>query len=318
MVQQEWIEEKRKHIQEKYENWHISESHYKKLMAAIEKKTKQSLWSSILSHVKTIKAFHQKWKELEKPNEYSHQTARLIEKWLISKNEISNYKINYKKKKLPKKYYIFLWVAVVLVLRYYLCYMPKKTYIEVEDFSSLWDPIQTPITWEADKLINGSNIHISYLAEYDIKWRVLVTAQYWDNIIQRLLDSNYLTDNIVWWGRGFMAEDDIVKRFKRKSYYRAMFPEYKSMKDYNYVREKYSDTDIQTHISHNHLIPADDHVKKLIRWIKKWDYIQIKWYLVSITSDKWYALQSSLVRDDTGDGACETIYVTDILWLKER
>jgi hypothetical protein len=59
-------------------------------------------------------------------------------------------------------------------------------------------------------------------------------------------------------------------------------------------------------------------VKRLLRWIKKGDYVQIKWYLVALTWDKWYNLRSSLVRDDTWDWACETILVTDVKWLKEK
>jgi hypothetical protein len=67
------------------------------------------------------------------------------------------------------------------------------------------------------------------------------------------------------------------------------------------------------------VIHSSEHVLKLLRNIKKGDYIQIEGYLIDLVYEKngnkgnW---SSSVSRTDHGDGACEIIYVTNVTWLK--
>ena len=78
------------------------------------------------------------------------------------------------------------------------------------------------------------------------------------------------------------------------------------------------------HVSNNHIIPADKNVRKLMYKVKRNDYIRIDGFLSSVYYDNnkknvtnnslW---TSSTKRNDTGNGACEIIYVTNIVWLKE-
>ena len=74
--------------------------------------------------------------------------------------------------------------------------------------------------------------------------------------------------------------------------------------------------------SNNHLIPSDDSIEKLIKEIKKGEYVTIEGYLVNIRYDgpngEWFKWNSSTTRDDIGSGACEVIYVTDVIWLEEQ
>jgi len=68
---------------------------------------------------------------------------------------------------------------------------------------------------------------------------------------------------------------------------------------------------ISQHSSNTHLIPADDTIAKAIRKIGENDYIHLEGYLaiVHFSNGDW---SSSLTREDTGDGACEIVYVTKI------
>ena len=228
-----------------------------------------------------------------------------------------------KKKQKFSKYKLFLLILLFIFFIPFLALAFMKSYEHVDSFNSIWEPIQTPATWWAVIYVDWETINVDFLAEYDIKWRVLATAQYWDNIFQRALGWVYREDNIIrykdvwiWWG--FLTQDDYVKRFKWMSLSRYLLPEYKSYEDYLYIKGRFSWEDINSHMSHNHLIPADSHIQKLLRWIKKWQYIHIKWYLVGLNWNRWYHLVSSLTRDDQWDWACETIYVTDVTWLKEK
>lgn len=227
-----------------------------------------------------------------------------------------------KNKKLSK-YRIFLLILLLVFSIPFLVLSFMKDYEHIDSFNNIWEPRQYSSTWWSVIYVEWETINVDFLAEYDIKWRVLATAQYWDNIFQRALGWVYREDNIirykdVWIGWWFLTQDDYVKRFKWTSLSRYLLPEYKSYEDYLYIKDRYSWEDINSHISHNHLIPANSRIQKLLRWIKKGQYIHIKWYLVWLHWNKWYNLVSSLTRDDQWDGACETIYVTDISRLREK
>lgn len=231
-------------------------------------------------------------------------------------------KKNNNKKNAKYKYFLILILMLVFSIPFIvLAFM--KSYENIYSFDSIWQPVQIPTSWWTIIHANWDIVNVDFLAEYDIKWRVLATAQYWDNIFQRVLGWAYREDNTIrykdvwiWWG--FLTQDDYVKRFKRTSLSRFLLPEYKSYEDYLYMKNRFSWNDINTHMSHNHLIPANSRIQKLLRWIKKWQFIHIKWYLVRLHSNRWYELVSSLTRDDQWDGACETIYVTDISRLREK
>lgn len=316
----ERLDKKREEVEADYKIWKISEEKYLLMLEAIEGKKKTTFFWRVKRSVKTIKTLRWNSKEVKNIEES-------YEKWLISKAEYNHYlrmnKPFMSKKKVGLFTYIFFWLWVLLFLFYWFVFMPNKTYIEVDDFSEMWDPIQIPVTWSVFKYVEWENIKIDYLAAYTISWRVIATAQYWANLIEKLLGSLYLKDNSlryrdvwIWWW--FLTMDDYVDRFSWSSLSRFLVPKPKSQADWFYVTEKHTWEEISTHFSHNHLIPFNDEVKRLLRWIKKGDYVQIKWYLVSLTWDKWYNLRSSLVRDDTWDWACETILVTDVKWLKEK
>ena len=81
-----------------------------------------------------------------------------------------------------------------------------------------------------------------------------------------------------------------------------------------------SDREITQSFSNNHMITMDTGLISTIKSIKEGDYVRIKGYSAHLywtennASHNWL---SSTVRDDTGDGACEVIYVTDVKWLLE-
>ena len=228
-----------------------------------------------------------------------------------------------KKKKLSKNQILIISILLCIFFIPFFVLAFMKSYERIDSFDNILEPIQIPAIWWTTINADWDIVNVDFLYEYDIKWRVLATAQYWDNIFQRALGWAYLEDNLIrykdvgiWWW--FLTQDDYVKRFNRTSLSRFLLPEYKSYEDYLYIKDRFSWEDINSHMSHNHLIPANNRIKKLLRWIKKWQFIHIKWYLVRLHSSRWYELKSSVTRDDMWDWACETIYVTDISWLKER
>ena len=68
-------------------------------------------------------------------------------------------------------------------------------------------------------------------------------------------------------------------------------------------------------ISNNHLLPANDKVYRIIRRAGIGDQVRISGYLAnySAKSSKGEVTRdTSIVRSDTGNGACETVYVENI------
>ena len=62
-------------------------------------------------------------------------------------------------------------------------------------------------------------------------------------------------------------------------------------------------------LSNNHLISDDDYIREQVRDIQIGDQIRVRGYLASYASPNGGMRGTSTTRTDTGDGACETIYV---------
>jgi hypothetical protein len=72
---------------------------------------------------------------------------------------------------------------------------------------------------------------------------------------------------------------------------------------------------LQKHSSHNHIIPANDAIKKMVMNLDNDDRVVFEGYLVEVNSDHINPWRSSLRRDDhlfnSGKG-CEIFYVDKV------
>ena len=68
--------------------------------------------------------------------------------------------------------------------------------------------------------------------------------------------------------------------------------------------------DIEFNSANMHMIPATDDVKTRLMRVRKGDIVRFNGILVECIQKNW-RWKSSLTREDTGNGACEVIYVTD-------
>lgn len=75
-------------------------------------------------------------------------------------------------------------------------------------------------------------------------------------------------------------------------------------------------TYLQNHMSNNHLIPANSNIRRALRLGKTGMKVCLEGYLVQVRANQKgrvvYSWDTSLVRTDTGFGACELIYVTQL------
>lgn len=71
-------------------------------------------------------------------------------------------------------------------------------------------------------------------------------------------------------------------------------------------------------LSNNHLVVADERVSRSIMKVEKGDQVYFKGYLVNYgRGGNPDQRRSSTVRSDTGNGACEVVYVEDFKILKK-
>jgi len=67
-----------------------------------------------------------------------------------------------------------------------------------------------------------------------------------------------------------------------------------------------------SHLSNNHILCADEKMSRRILAVRPGDQVHFKGYLVNYSQPaNQFFRGTSSVRDDTGNGACETVFVTD-------
>ncbi len=100
---------------------------------------------------------------------------------------------------------------------------------------------------------------------------------------------------------------------------------------------------LMTHLSNNHLVPANDNIRRAIEWMGDGDEVRLEGYLVDMEipvprdqlaevmaqltkgdlgnvqrTNETFTWKTSLTREDEGMGACETMWVTAVQIGKQR
>ncbi len=151
----------------------------------------------------------------------------------------------------------------------------------------------------------GTTFHngrLQYLAEYDVTARILGKKYYYSGKESEVSP----LDLVLGWGR--MSNPSIYSQFRitqQNRFYRWWTSAYPIPR-----------REIEMSSVNMHVIPANDEVLNALDKLKKGDLVRLKGYLVHYKegdSRKWWAWKSSLVRTDVGDGACELMYVEQVL-----
>jgi len=163
---------------------------------------------------------------------------------------------------------------------------------------TLSDPIQTSyFGFDGVAISSGFDTYeLSPIANYEISGKVVGVAYYKnENLAVSPMDL------CVVWGNMANRTDIVYTQGNRDCTFRATG----------------SSLDIITHFSNSHIIPANDDILNKLQNVKVGDIVTIKGYLVnvkrtsSISSSTWTWI-SSTSRSDTGNNACEIIYVKGI------
>ncbi len=159
------------------------------------------------------------------------------------------------------------------------------------------NPVQTEL--DRPTPIRIGKYSLLPLAEFQIKAKVLSRKRYWFGKGTDLCP----VDLALGWGA--MSDERVLEHISISQsgrWYRWSCKELPIPK-----------REIQTHSANMHIIPANDEVEKVLKSVRAGQIVIIDGYLVICHSADGFSWESSLTRDDTGDGACEIVYAKEII-----
>ena len=177
--------------------------------------------------------------------------------------------------------------------------------------AGIGEPVQIETTGYATKDMAGYEVDIYYQYSYEIEALVVHTKRYPGfSLASRLAP----VDVAMAWGSVAEYNDKIDFHWRQSHRW-----VHWRVSDYSDLIPVGGEGGVGAQCSNNHLIPADSSVKRKIKKLKKGDHIKLTGYLVNVDAEnksgRVFTWNSSTSRYDTGDGACEVIYVKDIIWL---
>ncbi len=184
------------------------------------------------------------------------------------------------------------------------CDRPKLTGVDPDEIDTSRDPVQT--AHKADELIikeiKEGYFTITPVAEYKISGVVVGKGTYssdWDGEISPV-------DLAISWGK--LTEPESSQYIKYTQGNRWYFYQYKpeSPLDNSYI---------VSHSSNNHIIPANENIRRAVKSVNRKDKVVLEGFLVNlkgIYKEQPVAWNTSLSRTDTGSGSCELFYVTRV------
>lgn len=159
-------------------------------------------------------------------------------------------------------------------------------------------PTQTPP--KSPRLIEREDdgYQLTPLADYAIRARVLGTEHY---RFDRISDLVPLDLALGWSSMSDSAILDRTHVFQTNRHFYYVMP-----------GGMISADSAKISAANTHVIPADAAIRAALFELKAGDVVRLTGQLVEVTGPKGMTMRSSLRRDDSGDGACEVLYVRSV------
>lgn len=142
---------------------------------------------------------------------------------------------------------------------------------------------------------------ITPLARYDVEARVLSTSRYWFGRESNLSPLDF----VLGWGN--MSAPGIYTKLHIRQ----------ALRFYGYSwgpeGPPIPQPEIASSSANTHLIPANNFVARKLRAVKEHQIVHLKGFLVGVAAPDGWTWTSSLRRDDEGAGACELLWVEEVL-----
>lgn len=155
------------------------------------------------------------------------------------------------------------------------------------------EPIQTNLPKE--EFLPHGDFVVAKVAHFEVTARVLGKERYWFGREARLVPY----DLALGWGR--MSDTDVLDEIsisQRGRYY------FWSVRDFPIPRRE-----IITSSANMHLVPASDEVRDALGSVRPGHIVHFEGYLSRIIGPDGWRWTTSMTRTDTGNGACELVWV---------
>lgn len=209
--------------------------------------------------------------------------------------------------KLLKIILIFISLGVIVA------YFRSDKYPQANDIDKaiLVEPTQSPTSKKAFQVTEGGETYtVNPKFEYFLGGLV-VSQHHSDSFVdlyhEKTRDMFNIKDVCLIWGQNLATNRFHNIKFKNGDF----SCNYRTFND-----EAFRNFD-NTKFSNNHLVTNDETVRKQLKQISVGDQIQIKGYLVDYERADGYKRNSSTTRTDTGNGACEVIFVEEVKIIKD-
>ncbi len=144
------------------------------------------------------------------------------------------------------------------------------------------------------------------LADFHMQARVLGTESYW---LDHGSEISPLDLAVGWGPMSDQAVLDEISMSQGQRWYR-FWPRHQKM--------PISGDDITQHSANIHTIPATPEIKKQLRALREGDIVELDGSLVEVQWPDGARWTSSLSRTDTGNGACELMWVRSVAVRESR
>jgi hypothetical protein len=173
----------------------------------------------------------------------------------------------------------------------------RKTAYDAALMQAHSQPLQTTLTAPA---FPYGKFTLHPEARYDVTARVMSTKRYRFSLIDHFVDVSP-EDLALGWGRfADLANLDMMRIWQEDRFFKYRYP-----RDLPVPRDE-----LISSLANTHIIPANHEVLGKLHHVGKGDLIHMTGQLVDVEEPGYGQWRTSLVRTDTGPGACE------ILWLE--
>lgn len=186
------------------------------------------------------------------------------------------------------------WLLFIIVLAAALYWWPHGQITRVAGVMAAGAPLQTAVEGEAPRFIKAG-YQIQALARFELEARVLGVEHY---RFDRGADLAPV-DLALGWGR--MSDTAVLDRITISQggrFYHWRAPQFPIPRQ-----------EIETSSANMHLVPANEAVARQLEDVRRGHVVRVGGYLIEARGADGWRWRSSLTRTDTGNGACELIWV---------
>jgi hypothetical protein len=158
-------------------------------------------------------------------------------------------------------------------------------------------PVQTPVIQPVKMVKNG--YMVKEVARYVVTARIVGAHRYHKG---RETDISPV-DLALGWGR--MADEKILHKMSFSQDRRRLYLQSSS--------EPMTEDEIAASTANTHIIPANDAVEEKVASLQKDQVVTLHGALVDVTYPDGWHWDTSMTRNDMGDGACEIMYVDAVI-----